>query len=100
MAGRNYFGLKRQLKPFMRQLAFCLSGMLGILPPLAAAEPAILALQAEQITGTRWIDISYKIQDPDSHAVSVYLKISADGGQTWEVPTGSATGAVGRGIKT
>ena len=83
----------------MRQLAVCLSGMLWIVPPLAAAEPAILALQAEPITGTRWVDISYKIQDPDSDAVSVYLKVSADGGQTWEVPTVSATGAVGRGIK-
>lgn len=83
----------------MRQLAVCLSGMLWIVPPLAAAEPAILTLQAEPITGTRWVDISYKIQDPDSDAVSVYLKVSADGGQTWEVPTVSATGAVGRGIK-
>lgn len=83
----------------MRQLAVCLSGMLWIVPPLAAAEPAILDLQAEPITGTRWVDISYKIQDPDSDAVSVYLKVSADGGQTWEVPTVSATGAVGRGIK-
>jgi hypothetical protein len=73
--------------------------MLWVMPPLAAVEPVILNVQAEQITGTRWVDISYEIRDPDSAAVSVYLKISADSGQTWEVPTASATGAVGRGIQ-
>ena len=72
--------------------------MLWVMPPLAAVEPVILNVQAEQMTGTRWVDISYEIRDPDNAAVSVYLKISADGGQTWEVPTASATGAVGRGI--
>gem|GEM_PF-7047647 len=34
------------------------------------------------MTGTRWVDIFYEIRDPDSAAVSVYLKISADSGQT------------------
>jgi formylglycine-generating enzyme required for sulfatase activity len=97
---RKYFWNQKGLKIFMRQLAICLLGMLWIAPSLAALEPVILAAQAEQITGTRWVDISYEIQDPDSEAVSVYLKISADGGQTWEVPTVSAAGAVGRGIKT
>lgn len=83
----------------MRPLALYWSLMLWVMPPLAAVEPVILNVQAEQITGTRWVDISYEIRDPDSAAVSVYLKISADSGQTWEVPTASATGAVGRGIQ-
>jgi len=42
----------------------------------------ILNVQAEQITGTRWFDISYEIRDPDSAVVSVSLKISAIEG--WE----------------
>lgn len=83
----------------MRPLALYGSLMLWFMPPLAAVEPVILNVQAEQITGTRWVDISYEIRDPDSAAVSVYLKISVDSGQTWEVPTASATGAVGRGIE-
>lgn len=87
------------LKRFMRQLAVYWTLLLCIMPPLAAVEPLILNVQAEQITGSRSVDISYEIQDPDSAVVSVYLKVSANGGHTWEVPTGSAAGAVGRGIR-
>ena len=83
----------------MRQLAVYWTLLLCIMPPLAAVEPLILNVQAKQITGSRSVDISYEIQDPDSAVVSVYLKVSANGGHTWEVPTGSAAGAVGRGIR-
>jgi hypothetical protein len=77
-------GVRNQntFKTFMRPLALYWSLMLWVMPPLAAVEPVILNVQAEQITGTRWVDISYEIRDPDSAAVSVYVKISADSGQT------------------
>ena len=63
------------LKRFMRQLAVYWTLLLCIMPPLAAVEPLILNVQAEQITGSRSVDISYEIQDPDSAVVSVYLKV-------------------------
>ena len=66
----------------MRPLALYWSLMLWVMPPLAAVEPVILNVQAEQIPGTRWFDISYEIRDPDSAVVSVSLKISAIEG--WE----------------
>lgn len=46
------------LKRFMRQLAVYWTFLLCIMPPLAAVEPLILNVQAEQITGSRSVDIS------------------------------------------
>ena len=61
--------------------------MLDGIPSLAVVAPVIVNSQVEQITATRRMDPSYKIPNPLSPAVSVYLKISADSGHTWEGPT-------------
>ena len=83
----------------MNSVVFCLFWALLLIPSLRAVEPVILKVQAEQLPGTRWVDIAYEVQDPDSAFVTVYLKVSANGGATWDVPATSAQGAVGRGIK-
>ncbi len=44
------------------------------------------------------VDINYDVADPDSPTLTVYLKVSADGGTTWKGPVGLVTGDVGRGI--
>ena len=44
------------------------------------------------------VDISYDVADPDSPTLTVYLKVSADGGTTWKGPVGLVSGDVGRGI--
>ncbi len=44
------------------------------------------------------VDISYDVADPDSPTLTVYLKVSADGGATWKGPVELVNGDVGRGI--
>lgn len=83
----------------MNSVAFCLFWVVLLIPSLGAVEPVVLQVQAERLPGTRWVDIAYEVHDPDSAFISVYLKVSADGGATWDVPATSVQGAVGRGIK-
>ena len=44
------------------------------------------------------VDIVYDVADPDSPTLTVYLKVSADGGTTWKGPVELVSGDVGRGI--
>ncbi len=44
------------------------------------------------------VDITYDVVDPDSPTLTVYLKVSADGGTTWKGPVELVSGDVGRGI--
>jgi formylglycine-generating enzyme required for sulfatase activity len=61
-------------------------------------DPVVSNVQAEQRAGTRLVDITYDVQDPDSPTLEVYLKVSPDGGQTWKGPVKMASGDVGRHI--
>jgi formylglycine-generating enzyme len=63
-----------------------------------AAPPVIGDISASQRAGTKWVDISYDLSDPDTASLTVSLQISADGGTTWTVPVTSATGAIGAGV--
>ena len=44
------------------------------------------------------VDITYDVADPDSPTLTVYLKVSADGGATWKGPVELVNGDVGVGI--
>ena len=44
------------------------------------------------------VDIACAVADPDSPTLTVYLKISADGGVTWKGPVELVSGDVGLGI--
>ena len=44
------------------------------------------------------VDITYDVADPDSPTLTVYLKVSADGGATWNGPIELVSGDVGSGI--
>ena len=44
------------------------------------------------------VDITYDVADPDSPTLTVYLKVSADGGATWKGPVELVSGDVGVGI--
>ena len=44
------------------------------------------------------VDIVYDVADPDSPTLTVYLKVSADGGATWKGPVVWVSGDVGHGI--
>ncbi len=63
-----------------------------------AVDPTVSNLQAKQRAGSRLVDITYDVVDPDSPTLTVYLKVSADGGATWKGPVELVSGDVGRGI--
>jgi hypothetical protein len=63
-----------------------------------AADPVVSRVQAKQREGSRMVDITYDVADPDSPKLRVYLKVSADGGATWKGPVELVSGDVGRGI--
>ena len=63
-----------------------------------AVDPIVSNVQAKQREGSRLVDITYDVADPDSPTLTVYLKVSADGGATWKGPVELVSGDVGRGI--
>jgi formylglycine-generating enzyme required for sulfatase activity len=63
-----------------------------------AIEPVVSNVQAEQRKGSRLVDITYDVVDPDSPTLTVYLKVSADGGKTWKGPVELVSGDVGQHI--
>jgi formylglycine-generating enzyme len=68
--------------------------------PLAlwAVDPVVSNVQAKQREGSRLVDITYDVNDPDSPTLTVYLKVSADGGKTWKGPVELVSGDVGQHI--
>ena len=63
-----------------------------------AADPVVSRVQAKQREGSRLVDITYDVADPDSPTLTVYLKVSADGGATWKGPVEWVSGDVGQHI--
>ena len=63
-----------------------------------AVDPIVSNVQAKQREGSRMVDIIYDLADPDSPTLTVYLKVSPDGGKTWKGPVELVTGDVGQHI--
>ena len=63
-----------------------------------AVDPLVSNVHAQQREGSRLVDITYDVADPDSPTLTVYLKVSPDGGKTWKGPVELVSGDVGRGI--
>jgi len=60
-----------------------------------AVDPVVSRVQAKQRGGSRLMDITYDVADPDSPTLTVYLKVSPDGGKTWKGPVVMVKGDVG-----
>ena len=60
-----------------------------------AVDPVVSNVQAKQREGSRLVDITYDVADPDSPTLTVYLKVSPDGGKTWKGPVELVSGDVG-----
>jgi hypothetical protein len=60
-----------------------------------AVDPIVSRVQAKQREGSRMVDITYDVADPDSPTLTVYLKVSVDGGATWMGPVELVSGDVG-----
>ena len=60
--------------------------------------PSVSSVFASQQPGTKLVNISYAISDPDSTNVNVYIKVSKDSGATWTVPAVTFTGDYGPNV--
>lgn len=60
--------------------------------------PFVSNVHAEQRTGTKLVDITYDVTDPDGDLLTITISVSDDGGSTFAVPAGAFTGDVGSGI--
>ena len=65
----------------------------------AGYAPVVANVQAKQRPGTLLVDITYDVDYPDGGGMTVSVEISADRGQTWQVPARSFSGDVGRGVR-
>jgi formylglycine-generating enzyme required for sulfatase activity len=80
----------------MKDYLFLAFGFALLLLPAAvhAANPVISNLTASQRPGTKLVDITYDVT-ADTPTVSVSLRISSDGGATFNVPATTLSGAAG-----
>ncbi len=78
-----------------RLILFC---ALASLTASYAAPPVVSNLHAAQRAGTKLVDITYDVADPDSGSLTVQVEISANSGVTYDLPVKSLSGAVGPGV--
>jgi len=61
--------------------------------------PVVSNVHAEQRSGTKLVDITYDVEDPDGDTLTISVEISDDGGQTFTVPAKTFSGDIGSGIE-
>ncbi|MFC1717529.1 SUMF1/EgtB/PvdO family nonheme iron enzyme [Candidatus Poribacteria bacterium] len=72
-------------------------------PPFAWAQdenraPFVSNVHAEQLSGSKLMEINYDVADPDGDLLTITAAISNDGGRTFTVPAASFTGDIGSRI--
>ena len=76
--------------------------LMGLLMAFAQDEdnhpPFVSNVNAEQRPGTKLVDITYDVSDPDGDLLRITVTVSGDGGETFMVTVQSFTGDVGDGI--
>jgi formylglycine-generating enzyme required for sulfatase activity len=84
----------------MKRLFLALTTLTPLLATVIsqAAPPVVSNVRAAQRAGTHYVDIYYNVSDPNGGPVTVYVHISPNGGQTWNVPVFTTSGAVGPGV--
>jgi len=63
-----------------------------------AVDPLVSNVRGKQREGSRMVEITYDVADPDSPTMEVYLKVSSDGGKTWTGEMGLVSGDVGEKV--
>jgi hypothetical protein len=63
-----------------------------------AGAPEVANVTAMQRSGTKLVDVSYDLNDPDGDAMAIRLYISPDGGLSFPVYCLTVEGDVGTGI--
>jgi len=75
------------------------AALLFLSSALWGADPVVSNIQPLQRPGTKLVDITYDVT-ADTPAVAVYLRISSDGGASFNVPATTLSGAVGSDVPT
>jgi formylglycine-generating enzyme required for sulfatase activity len=70
----------------------------GLVTSSFAAPPAITSVRASQRAGTKLVDVTYTLADPDSGAITIQAEFSANAGTTYDLPAKSLTGAIGANV--
>lgn len=73
---------------------------ISILQPAWAAPPQVTNVHAEQIPGTKLVDITYDINDPDGDKMYVWVEVSSDGGANYDRRARTVEGDVGPDIES
>jgi formylglycine-generating enzyme required for sulfatase activity len=74
---------------------FALSLYAGITNRIPAASPVVSNVRAQQRAGTKLVDITYDLADPDSTQLAVSIAVSTNAGACYTLPATSFTGALG-----
>ena len=90
--------MKIKQKPIISLRFIAVWFMLASVWRALAVDPIVSNVRAKQRAGSRLVDITYDVADPDSPKLTVYLKVSADGGATWKGPVELVSGDVGQHI--
>jgi uncharacterized repeat protein (TIGR02543 family) len=81
----------------IRHLFTAALAILGTFAAAFAADPVVSNLTAAQRSGTKLVDITYDVT-ADTPTVGITLRISSDGGATFDVPATTLSGAVGANV--
>ena len=60
----------------------------------------IASVSAVQRVGTRLVDVTYDVEDPEGAPMTITLWLSEDGGTTFPIECVTVTGDVGPGIES
>ena len=63
-----------------------------------AVPPTVSNIRAVQRVGTKFVDVTYNLADPDSASVTVQLEMSSDSGVSYDLPLRSVSGNIGSGV--
>jgi len=73
--------------------------LLFLAAPVYAADPVVSNVRMEQRRdGSGFVDITYNVHDADGDTLAVALRLSDDGGTTWDFPVLNCSGDIGSGI--
>ncbi|NLB54592.1 MAG: hypothetical protein GX811_02285, partial [Lentisphaerae bacterium] len=67
--------------------------LIGLVSAVQAADPVVSNVSATQRAGTKLVDITYDVTDPDSSSLSVSVQVSTNNGVTYDLPASSFSGS-------
>jgi hypothetical protein len=79
-------------------VALALLGAFLTNPALANQAPVVTDVVAEQREGTMLVDVTYNLNDADGDTLTVTLRLSDDGGQSFPIECVSVSGDIGPGV--